>query len=225
MVTLKKNRGSLSSLNIAFRQLLGKLSNPAELEYCEVHSTPWSCSRDGLSHCMQMPGYGSVFISKTDWTELCCEGCKQKEARGMSQTQKRRQVVGSHLCRCSLPYEQSGEISGHSTETAKGDLPFSRAGVALFPSICTKQLSQSPLGLSHMAETSLLFVNSSRGVLPETRSSFVCPQALQHHHAVHEISYIAKDITDHRAFGYVCGKEGNHRFVAIKTAQAVSIPV
>ncbi|XP_013377199.1 PREDICTED: disabled homolog 1 isoform X5 [Chinchilla lanigera] len=44
--------------------------------------------------------------------------------------------------------------------------------------------------------------------------------ALQHHHAVHEISYIAKDITDHRAFGYVCGKEGNHRFVAIKTSQA-----
>ncbi|XP_061594061.1 DAB adaptor protein 1a isoform X3 [Cololabis saira] len=43
---------------------------------------------------------------------------------------------------------------------------------------------------------------------------------LQHHHAVHEISYIAKDITDHRAFGYVCGKEGNHRFVAIKTAQS-----
>ncbi|KAM4721365.1 disabled homolog 1 isoform 5-T6 [Rhinophrynus dorsalis] len=43
---------------------------------------------------------------------------------------------------------------------------------------------------------------------------------MHHHHAVHEISYIAKDITDHRAFGYVCGKEGNHRFVAIKTAQA-----
>ncbi|XP_039667411.1 DAB adaptor protein 1a isoform X4 [Perca fluviatilis] len=43
---------------------------------------------------------------------------------------------------------------------------------------------------------------------------------LQHHHAVHEISYIAKDITDHRAFGYVCGKEGNHRFVAVKTAQS-----
>ncbi|KAM4642799.1 disabled homolog 1 isoform 3-T7 [Discoglossus pictus] len=43
---------------------------------------------------------------------------------------------------------------------------------------------------------------------------------LHHHHAVHEISYIAKDITDHRAFGYVCGKEGNHRFVAIKSAQA-----
>ncbi|XP_071011764.1 disabled homolog 1-like isoform X1 [Oncorhynchus clarkii lewisi] len=45
-------------------------------------------------------------------------------------------------------------------------------------------------------------------------------EVLQHHHAVHEISYIAKDITDHRAFGYVCGKEGNHRFVAIKTAQS-----
>uniref|UniRef100_UPI00398F2634 disabled homolog 1 n=1 Tax=Pristiophorus japonicus TaxID=55135 RepID=UPI00398F2634 len=44
--------------------------------------------------------------------------------------------------------------------------------------------------------------------------------AMQHHHAVHEVSYIAKDITDHRAFGYICGKEGNHRFVAIKTSQA-----
>lgn len=51
----------------------------------------------------------------------------------------------------------------------------------------------------------------------------VFSQILQHHHAVHEISYIAKDITDHRAFGYVCGKEGNHRFVAIKTSQSVSI--
>ncbi|XP_030630682.1 DAB adaptor protein 1b [Chanos chanos] len=43
---------------------------------------------------------------------------------------------------------------------------------------------------------------------------------LQHHHAVHEISYIAKDTRDHRAFGYVCGKEGNHKFVAIKTGHS-----
>lgn len=47
-------------------------------------------------------------------------------------------------------------------------------------------------------------------------------QVLLHHHSVHEISYIAKDTRDHRAFGYVCGKEGHHRFVAIKTAQSVS---
>ncbi|XP_016363764.1 DAB adaptor protein 1b isoform X2 [Sinocyclocheilus rhinocerous] len=43
---------------------------------------------------------------------------------------------------------------------------------------------------------------------------------LQHHHAVHEISYIAKDTRDHRAFGYVCGKKGNHKFVAIKTSHS-----
>ncbi|KAF7244438.1 hypothetical protein EYD10_09334 [Varanus komodoensis] len=63
-------------------------------------------------------------------------------------------------------------------------------------------------------------------VLNQTHRVFIngtfsdCMELLQHHHAVHEISYIAKDITDHRAFGYVCGKEGNHRFVAIKTSQA-----
>ncbi|XP_069020493.1 complement component C8 beta chain [Embiotoca jacksoni] len=43
---------------------------------------------------------------------------------------------------------------------------------------------------------------------------------LLHQHSVHEISYIAKDTRDHRAFGYVCGKEGHHKFVAIKTAQS-----
>nr|XP_029479217.1 disabled homolog 1-like isoform X1 [Oncorhynchus nerka] len=43
---------------------------------------------------------------------------------------------------------------------------------------------------------------------------------LLHHHSVHEISYIAKDTRDHRAFGYVCGKEGHHRFVAIKSGQS-----
>ncbi|XP_052405391.1 disabled homolog 1 isoform X3 [Carassius gibelio] len=43
---------------------------------------------------------------------------------------------------------------------------------------------------------------------------------LQHHHSVHEISYIAKDTRDHRAFGYVCGKKGTHKFVAIKTSHS-----
>ncbi|XP_051984969.1 disabled homolog 1-like isoform X2 [Xyrauchen texanus] len=43
---------------------------------------------------------------------------------------------------------------------------------------------------------------------------------LQHQHSVHEISYIAKDTRDHRAFGYVCGKKGNHKFVAIKTSHS-----
>ncbi|XP_062844531.1 disabled homolog 2 isoform X2 [Trichomycterus rosablanca] len=42
---------------------------------------------------------------------------------------------------------------------------------------------------------------------------------IEHEHAVNKISFIARDITDNRAFGYVCGAEGQHQFFAIKTAQ------
>lgn len=41
---------------------------------------------------------------------------------------------------------------------------------------------------------------------------------IEHEHVVNKISFIARDVTDNRAFGYVCGAEGQHQFFAIKTA-------
>ncbi|XP_048384222.2 disabled homolog 2 isoform X2 [Stegostoma tigrinum] len=42
---------------------------------------------------------------------------------------------------------------------------------------------------------------------------------IEYEHTVNRISFIARDVTDNRAFGYVCGAEGQHQFFAIKTAQ------
>nr|XP_046162275.1 disabled homolog 2 isoform X2 [Oncorhynchus gorbuscha] len=42
---------------------------------------------------------------------------------------------------------------------------------------------------------------------------------IEHEHMVNKISFIARDVTDNRAFGYVCGAEGQHQFFAIKTGQ------
>ncbi|XP_064833591.1 disabled homolog 2-like isoform X1 [Oncorhynchus masou masou] len=42
---------------------------------------------------------------------------------------------------------------------------------------------------------------------------------IEHEHMVNKISFIARDVTDNRAFGYVCGSEGQHQFFAIKTGQ------
>lgn len=52
---------------------------------------------------------------------------------------------------------------------------------------------------------------------------FVCLscQVIEHEHVVNKISFIARDVTDNRAFGYVYGAEGQHQFFAIKTAQLV----
>ncbi|XP_077096744.1 disabled homolog 2 isoform X2 [Siphateles boraxobius] len=42
---------------------------------------------------------------------------------------------------------------------------------------------------------------------------------IEHEHVVNKIAFIARDVTDNRAFGYVCGAEGQHQFFAVKTAQ------
>ncbi|XP_040434345.1 disabled homolog 2-like isoform X1 [Falco naumanni] len=42
---------------------------------------------------------------------------------------------------------------------------------------------------------------------------------IEHEHPVNKVSFIARDVTDSRTFGYICGGEGQHQFFAIKTAQ------
>lgn len=44
-----------------------------------------------------------------------------------------------------------------------------------------------------------------------------------YHHPVHKISFIAQDMTDNRAFGYIYGSpENGHRFFGIKTEKAAA---
>lgn len=59
-------------------------------------------------------------------------------------------------------------------------------------------------------------------VRPAVETFVPVPQVIEHEHVVNKISFIARDVTDNRAFGYVCGAEGQHQFFAIKTAQQVT---
>lgn len=52
---------------------------------------------------------------------------------------------------------------------------------------------------------------------------FNCLQDSLYHHPVHKISFIAQDMTDSRAFGYIFGSpDSGHRFFGIKTDKAAS---
>lgn len=61
-------------------------------------------------------------------------------------------------------------------------------------------------------------------VWPANKAFVLMTQVIEHEHVVNKISFIARDVTDNRAFGYVCGAEGQHQFFAIKTAQQVTLP-
>uniref|UniRef100_A0A8C5SMN8 DAB adaptor protein 2 n=1 Tax=Laticauda laticaudata TaxID=8630 RepID=A0A8C5SMN8_LATLA len=52
-----------------------------------------------------------------------------------------------------------------------------------------------------------------------SQDSMMKLKVIEHEHPVNKISFIARDVTDNRAFGYVCGGEGQHQFFAIKTSQ------
>ena len=43
---------------------------------------------------------------------------------------------------------------------------------------------------------------------------------IEHEHPVTKISFIARDVTDNRAFGYICGGEGQHQFFCHKNSTA-----
>lgn len=52
---------------------------------------------------------------------------------------------------------------------------------------------------------------------------FYYVQDCLHHHPVHKISFIAQDVADSRAFGYIFGSpDTTHRFFGIKTDKAAS---
>jgi len=52
----------------------------------------------------------------------------------------------------------------------------------------------------------------------------VSAQEVIHRHIVQRISFIARDVSDARAFGYVYGcRDGRHQFYGIKTEKVVCV--
>lgn len=68
-----------------------------------------------------------------------------------------------------------------------------------------------------------LFTYLAYGYRESIHANYDLSQDCLYHHPVHKISFIAQDMSDSRAFGYIFGSpDTGHRFFGIKTDKAAS---
>lgn len=91
--------------------------------------------------------------------------------------------------------------------------------IAVQVSIDGLRLRDEKTGVS----SEIIHIAGYRGSIYTIIHDYILSQDCLYHHPVHKISFIAQDMSDSRAFGYIFGSpDTGHRFFGIKTDKAAS---
>ena len=91
--------------------------------------------------------------------------------------------------------------------------------IAVQVSIDGLRLRDEKTGVSNK----IIHVGKHCGSIYDIIYDYILSQDCLYHHPVHKISFIAQDMSDSRAFGYIFGSpDTGHRFFGIKTDKAAS---
>lgn len=95
--------------------------------------------------------------------------------------------------------------------------------IAVQVSIDGLRLRDEKTGVSSFAKLFTCVVDTTGYRIYNLSLYFYLSQDCLYHHPVHKISFIAQDMSDSRAFGYIFGSpDTGHRFFGIKTDKAAS---
>lgn len=206
--------------------LLENCHNRAHLWFSlNAKSAPGLCTVYPVQQDKQRPGYVSVLNINAE-LRLGCVLRKDVEGastlRGWLEPASGRK---SHHHSCSLSIWAVCLSLVTASRPWEGSLHFSRAGTALFSFHLDQTAFPKPSGsLFTRKQKHISYWSTARRKVPEIGSSFCLSQALQHHHAVHEIptSQRISQITGLRI--RFTGEEGI-RFVAIKNSPSGGSPL
>lgn len=124
------------------------------------------------SRASRGPGYVNVLNVNPELRLGCvmkkdvAGACTTEWGRPVLASRKKSQMLFQHL-------NSPVYLSGHSTKTMEGSLHFWRAGTALLPSVCTKQLFRSPPGLFTCSRNTSLIEQQLGGRVPWNRLFFL----------------------------------------------------
>uniref|UniRef100_A0A2K5U6C5 DAB adaptor protein 2 n=2 Tax=Macaca fascicularis TaxID=9541 RepID=A0A2K5U6C5_MACFA len=170
----------------------------------------------GVTKCSLVPGFAACLLAMSNEVETgATNGQPDQQAAPKAPSKKEKKKGPEKTDEYLLARFKGDGVKYKAKLIGIDDVPDAR-GDKMSQDSMMKLKGMAAAGRSQGQHKQRIWVNISlSGIKIIDEKTGV----IEHEHPVNKISFIARDVTDNRAFGYVCGGEGQHQFFAIKTGQ------